>query len=108
MTPKRGFAFVDLCQKRYDVVLMNPPFGLPSKLSHEYLKSNFPHSKNDLLATSIERGLSLLLAGGYLGAITSRTGFFLTSFSHWRDDIVLERSQPRAFADLGGSSIQRW
>ena len=23
----RGFAFVDLCQKRYDVVLMNPPFG---------------------------------------------------------------------------------
>ena len=27
----RGFAFVDLCQKRYDVVLMNPPFGDSSK-----------------------------------------------------------------------------
>jgi hypothetical protein len=23
----RGFAFVDLCRQRYDVVLMNPPFG---------------------------------------------------------------------------------
>jgi len=23
----RGFAFIDLCRKRYDVVLMNPPFG---------------------------------------------------------------------------------
>ena len=22
-----GFAFVDVCQKRFDVVLMNPPFG---------------------------------------------------------------------------------
>src|SRR5207249_8986810 len=24
----RGFAFIDACRKRYDVVLMNPPFGL--------------------------------------------------------------------------------
>ena len=23
----QGFAFVDLCRKRYDVMLMNPPFG---------------------------------------------------------------------------------
>lgn len=23
----RGFAFIELCQKRYDVILMNPPFG---------------------------------------------------------------------------------
>ena len=23
----RGFAFIDLCRKRYDVMLMNPPFG---------------------------------------------------------------------------------
>ncbi|HOC24340.1 MAG TPA: SAM-dependent methyltransferase, partial [bacterium] len=23
----KGFAFIDLCRKRYDVVLMNPPFG---------------------------------------------------------------------------------
>ena len=25
---EHGFAFVDLCRQRYDVVLMNPPFGL--------------------------------------------------------------------------------
>src|SRR5262245_10562502 len=24
----RGFSFVDLCHKRFDVILMNPPFGL--------------------------------------------------------------------------------
>ena len=23
----RGFAFIDVCRKRYDVALMNPPFG---------------------------------------------------------------------------------
>ena len=25
----RGFAFIDLCRKRFDVALMNPPFGNP-------------------------------------------------------------------------------
>ncbi len=26
----RGFAFIELCRKKYDVVLMNPPFGAAS------------------------------------------------------------------------------
>ena len=29
----QGFAFIDICQKRFDVVLMNPPFGEASKPS---------------------------------------------------------------------------
>ena len=37
---QRGFAFVDLCQKRYDVVLMNPPFGDPSLKSKEHWRLN--------------------------------------------------------------------
>ena len=101
----RGFAFVDVCQKRYDVVLMNPPFGVPSKLSQDYVKSVFPISKNDLFATFVERGLLLTSLSGRIGAITSRTGCFLTSFSKWRDEIVLEYSQPRAFADLGAGVL---
>jgi hypothetical protein len=101
----RGFAFVDLCQKRYDVMLMNPPFGVPSKPSKEYLESSFPNSKNDLFATFIDRGLSLLSPGGHLGAITSRTGCFLTSFSKWRDEVVLNYSQPRTFVDLGSGVL---
>jgi len=102
---ERVFAFVDLCHRRYDVVLMNPPFGLPSRRSQEYLKSTFEHSKNDLFATFIERGLGLLVDRGCLGAIISRTGYFLTSFSDWRDEVVLKYSQPRAFADLGGGVL---
>ena len=34
---ERGFAFIDLCQKRFDVVLMNPPFGASSKTAKDYL-----------------------------------------------------------------------
>jgi len=36
-----------------------------------------------------------------LGAITSRTGFFLTSFSKWREELVLKNTHPTVFADLG-------
>ncbi|MFM7165961.1 MAG: SAM-dependent methyltransferase, partial [Planctomycetaceae bacterium] len=32
----QGFAFIELCRSRYEVVLMNPPFGLPSLRSREY------------------------------------------------------------------------
>jgi hypothetical protein len=36
-----------------------------------------------------------------LGAITSRTGFFLTSFQKWREEVVLGMGQPVVVADLG-------
>ena len=36
-----------------------------------------------------------------LGAITSRTGFFLSSFQKWREEILLKEAPPVVFADLG-------
>ena len=36
-----------------------------------------------------------------LGAITSRTGFFLSSFRRWREEILLKEARPTVFADLG-------
>lgn len=97
----RGFAFIDLCRKRYDVVLMNPPFGEPAKASKPLIEKSFPRTKNDVYAAFVERGLGLLRAGGMLGAITSRTGFFLSSFTKWREEILLREAKPTVFADLG-------
>jgi hypothetical protein len=97
----RGFAFVDLCRQQFDVVLMNPPFGEASKPSKVYVEKAYPRTKNDVYAAFVERGLQLLLAGGMLGAITSRTGFFLSSFQKWREEILLREAWPTVFADLG-------
>jgi len=97
----RGFAFIDLCRKRYDVVLMNPPFGEPAKLSKTLIERSFPRTKNDVYAAFVERSLGLLQQGGRLGAITSRTGFFLSSFTKWREEILLKEAKPAVFADLG-------
>lgn len=97
----RGFAFVDLCRQRFNVVLMNPPFGDPSKPSQQYLEDQFSRTKNDLYSAFVERGIGLLGIQGRLGAITSRTGFFLVSFQKWREEVLSTSSVLRVFADLG-------
>ena len=97
----RGFAFIDLCRKHYDLVLMNPPFGGFSKLWFAQAKINYPNSSNDILAAFVERFLQILIPGGQLGAITSRTCLFLSSFKKWRLNIVLKQSAIHCIADLG-------
>ena len=85
----QGFAFIDLCQKRFDVVLMNPPFGMPSRLAKDYIGKSYPQSKSDSYAAFVERGADWLLHDSLLGAITSRTGFFLSSLQKWREGTLL-------------------
>ncbi len=101
----QGFALVDVCRMRFDVVLMNPPFGEASKPSKAYVEKNYPRTKNDVYAAFVERGLDRLHPGGLLGAITSRTGFFLSSFRKWREEIVLGEARPTVVADLGGGVL---
>ena len=51
----RGFAFVDLCNNRFDVVVMNPPFGAYAVASVQRLAGSFPDASKDLYPCFIER-----------------------------------------------------
>lgn len=97
----QGIAFIDLIRQRYDVVVMNPPFGAASLAAKREFEAAYPRTKNDLYAAFVERDIELLHPGGYLGAITSRTGFFLSSFQRWREEVLLQEAPPTVFADLG-------
>jgi hypothetical protein len=97
----QGLRIIDLTRAILDVVVMNPPFGALSKGVKEETLKAYPLSKNDLLAVFVERGLHLIRRGGKLGAITSRTCFFLTSFTKWREEIVLGLAKPVVMLDLG-------
>lgn len=90
-----------MCREVFDVVVMNPPFGALAANTKDQLSKAYPRSKNDLLAIMVERGLELLRAGGRIGAITSRTCFFLSSFQKWREAVVLGIARPEVMADLG-------
>ena len=80
---------------------MNPPFGACSLPAKKEFEKSYPRTKNDLYAAFVERGIELLHPHGLLGAITSRTGFFLSSFQKWREEILLKEAPPVVFADLG-------
>lgn len=97
----QGVALVDLVRTRFDVVLMNPPFGAASLAAKKEFEKSYPRTKNDIYAAFVEPGIQLLHPGGMLGAITSRTAFFLSSFQKWREEILLKEAPPVVFADLG-------
>jgi hypothetical protein len=97
----QGVALLELLRQRFDVVVMNPPFGACSLVAKTAFESAYPQTKNDVYAAFVERGLEILVPRGMLGAITSRTGFFLSSFQKWREEIILKQARPLVFADLG-------
>jgi hypothetical protein len=46
---EHGFALIDLCRKRFDVVLMNPPFGKETARTKDYYEENYPLGKADYM-----------------------------------------------------------
>lgn len=97
----QGLRMIDHCREVFDVVVMNPPFGALPANTKTPLGKAYPRSKSDLLAIFVERGLEVLRKEGRMGAITSRTCFFLSSFRKWREEILLQNAPPEVIADLG-------
>ena len=100
----RGFAFIELCRKRYDVIVMNPPFGACSLNSKNYIDTKYTISKHDLATAFIDRMRLLNVFGGKLGCITTRTIFFLPSFTKWRENLLEDKSVS-LFLDLGSNVL---
>jgi hypothetical protein len=62
----RGFAFADLVANRFDVLLMNPPFGIGSIAAKDEFEKAYPKTKSDVYAAFVERGIQLLNPRGRL------------------------------------------
>ena len=93
----RGFAFVDICQKRYDAVLMNPPFGLGVKQNFEWLKECYPDAYVDLFASFLSRGRDLCT--GKVGVISSRSVLMTKKLHRLRCKVLVPGME--VLADLG-------
>jgi len=84
----KGFAFIDLCRKSFDAVLMNPPFGLPVDGLQHWAKKIYPTAYVDIFSSMIVRGQGLLQSG-YLGVISSRSFFTAKTLEKWRTEFVI-------------------
>ncbi len=97
----QGFALIDLLRNNFDVVLMNPPFGDPSRRSKSYIENSYKRTKGDILANFLERALLLVTGGGKVGTITNRTCFFLTTQSQLREEVLQKHGFVELMADFG-------
>ena len=69
----RGFAFIELCPKRFACIVMNPPFGEGSEHTSQYLNDNYPAWSKNLVCAFFDRMQEMLDDGGLVGAIFDRT-----------------------------------
>ncbi|CDS49859.1 putative type II restriction enzyme methylase subunit [Polaromonas sp. CG9_12] len=97
----QGLRLIDLCREVFDVVVMNPPFGESARSTKGYLEEMLPRSKGNILTHFIERTTQLVRMGGRVGAIVSRTCFFLQSFSAFRNSVLTDELALETFVDLG-------
>jgi len=98
---ERGFAFVDLCRKRFDVVLMNPPFGETSPRLEKHLADSYQHWNKNLLCAFIERAYQISSPAGMVGVLYDRTAVVKSTYEKFRRSNLIPDSRLHSFADLG-------
>jgi len=107
--------FKRLLAQKYDIVVTNPPYmgssGMGAKMS-DFVKNNYPDSKNDLFAVFIEKCSELLKPTGYQAMITQHAWMFLSSFEKLRGKLIhrdivnMAHLGSRAFEEIGGEVVQ--
>ncbi|MBD1944341.1 BREX-1 system adenine-specific DNA-methyltransferase PglX [Coleofasciculus sp. FACHB-712] len=84
----QGFAFIDICRKRFDVVLMNPPFGDATERTVDILTEHFPIAQKNLYMGFVIGGFNRLTKTGLLGAITDATFIHKTRYEGFRRSLL--------------------
>jgi hypothetical protein len=97
----KGFAFIELSRKRYDVVLMNPPFGEASATVLEYIQDRYPTWNQNLLCSFLEMGWLINTTNGFTAAIFDRTAIVKSTYEDFRRKILIPDDRISTEADLG-------
>lgn len=77
----QGIGLLAIAEKKFDTVLMNPPFGESTSASLSVIKSGF--GETDLFCAFVRRALELA-PKGIVGAITNSSFLRYTDFSEFR------------------------
>jgi hypothetical protein len=111
----KGFGFLELCNKRYDVVATNPPYMGSKNMGNElkeYVQSVYPEGKRDLYAAFIQRNREWLDERGIVAMVTQQSWMFLRSFAKMRESIFRETSVqtaahlgPGGFSEISGEVV---
>lgn len=88
----KAVGLLDVLIQKYDVVVMNPPYGDCTNAGMQYLKEQYPITKKDLYAAFVEKSLALSYSNGLIGALTSRSFMLLPSYEKYRESILISKT----------------
>lgn len=102
--------------KSYHCIVDNPPYmggGNMNKDLSEFVKTNYPDSKADLMACFMEVGLKMLHPKGFLGMINQETWMFKTTYKQLREKFSKSSSfdcmlhlGTRVFKEINGDKVR--
>jgi len=112
---RKGFELLEMFERRYDVVVTNPPYSSTGNLVDELkinVRKQYPEGKGDLYAAFIQRCVDLADDDGMVGMITQQSFMFLSSYEKLRDWLrervtitTMAHTGPRAFAEISGEVV---
>lgn len=97
-----GLALLDAVRTKFDVVVMNPPFGDPSGPSKDYIEGAYPDSRQDIFAVFVDRCVRDLAPGGLVGVISTDAGFFRRTLENFRRRVLIGSARMETMVHLGG------
>ena len=97
----RGFAFINICRQRYEVVVMNPPFGKPTAISQRAFSTYPKDTPANLYALSFVRAANMMTSEGTFAAISDSTFLKQPTFLPTRRFLLSNFSPISAMVDLG-------
>lgn len=98
----QGFAFIDVCRKHYDVVLMNPPFGDSTAIARRVIDQFWTKGRHNLATAFVDQAKARLNQDGFVGVLMTRTPFYQSRYNEWRESVLTEEDFALCLvADLG-------
>ena len=97
----RGLKLLQVLSRKYDIIVMNPPYGAFVPRVRDFVKAAYPYTSNDIYAAFIDRATQLTDSEGYVGALVSSTFVNLRSFERLRKEVLLKRNALVTMLDLG-------
>lgn len=85
-----GLRLIDLTREKFDVTVMNPPFGAPTESTYEYIRKNYAGFHNDIYASFVARA-NELSSSGFVGCISSRSFLMSPRLEQFRSKVILPR-----------------
>ena len=83
----KGFQFLEIVSRRYDIVATNPPYLDSRDMNLElkrFIEGHYNDSKRNLYSAFVERCLELVASLGWIGILTGQTFMFISTFEKLR------------------------